>query len=142
MISYFEEMFWEQIENGERMKKAILDEFKRQDLDILKDSKEKIIKVIDCVVSAGESNIHRQIFKLCQANLNGQLYTLFWFKKVASIPAGGSFGERALIKNEDRAATIICSEDCTFATLSRIDYNWIIGSAKRRELKQMAEMLK
>lgn len=37
LISYFEDMFWEQIENGERMKKAILDEFKRQDLDILKD---------------------------------------------------------------------------------------------------------
>jgi len=90
----------------------------------------------------GDINLHKQIYKLCQANLNGRLYTLHWFKKVASIAAGGSFGERALIKNEDRAATIICSENCSFATLSRMDYNWIIGSAKRRELKSMVEMLK
>lgn len=79
---------------------------------------------------------------MCQANLNKQLYTLHWFKKVATIPTGGSFGERALIKNEDRAATVVCSEDCSFATLSRIDYNWIIGAAKRRELKMMVEMLR
>jgi CRP-like cAMP-binding protein len=49
--------------------------------------------------------------------------------------AGDSFGERALIKHEARAATVYCSQNCIFATLSRYDYIKIIGQAKKKELK-------
>ena len=44
-----------------------------------------------------------------------------------TIEKGGSFGERALIKNENRAATIFCLEDSFFAVLTRSDYMMIIG---------------
>ena len=56
---------------------------------------------------------------------------LQWFKTVATLEAGHSFGELALLKErmseQGRAATIICKTDCSFATLSRKDYIWIIG---------------
>ena len=68
--------------------------------------------------------------------------TLTWFKTVDKLPAGSAFGERALLKNEDRAATIVCSKDCTFATLHRKDYNSIIGAAVKRELKQKVDFLR
>ncbi len=67
-----------------------------------------------------------------------------WYElqKVLTMDKGDSFGERALIKNEDRSATIICSQDSAFATLSRIDYNWILGLAQKKEIKEVVEFLK
>ena len=60
----------------------------------------------------------------------------FWmFKTVGTIKSGGSFGERALIRNETRAATIKCKTNCSFATLSRIDFNFVLGMAQKREMK-------
>lgn len=64
------------------------------------------------------------------------------FKTVAKLPAGASFGERALLKNEERAATIVCSKDCAFATLHRRDFTNIIGSVQKRELKEKVDFLK
>lgn len=58
---------------------------------------------------------------------------------MSKIGAGESFGERALLKYEARAATVYCSQNCIFATLSRNDYNKIIGQAKKRELKLMCD---
>lgn len=141
-VTYFEDIFWDRITNGDRIKRAISEEFKRLKLDLTVSSKEFLIKMMDKSIQLGETNIHRQVQKLTLPNHNKNAICLHWFKKVASIPAGGSFGERSLIKNEDRAATIVCSENCSFATLSRKDYNWIIGAAKKRELKAMVELLK
>ena len=59
-----------------------------------------------------------------------------------TLPIGGSFGERALIKNEDRAATIVCSKNCSFATIERRDYNLIIGLAQKREFAKTVEFLR
>jgi hypothetical protein len=59
LISYFEDIFWERIEFGERMKRLICEEFKRQGLDPEKDSKETIVKAVDRSVSMGDSNIHK-----------------------------------------------------------------------------------
>lgn len=59
LISYFEDIFWERIEFGERMKRLISDEFKRQGLDPEKDSKETIVKAVDRAVSMGDSNLHK-----------------------------------------------------------------------------------
>jgi CRP-like cAMP-binding protein len=72
------------------------------------------------------TRVHQVIARILNP-FNQNPLQLYVFKKVQSIKEGGSFGERALIKNETRAASCICSEDCTFATLSRADYNWIIG---------------
>ncbi len=44
------------------------------------------------------------------------------FIEVATLKAGKSFGELALIKNRPRAATIKCSEACHFAVINKADY--------------------
>jgi len=71
-----------------------------------------------------------------------KLLTLSLFKTVSKLQAGGSFGERALLKGEARAATIVCSRNCTFATLHRKDYNDIIGGVQKREMKAKVDFLK
>jgi hypothetical protein len=47
-----------------------------------------------------------------------------------------------LIKNEERAATILCSKHTTFATLSRKDYDSTIGVAQKKEMKERVDMLR
>lgn len=40
---------------------------------------------------------------------------------------GQSFGELALIKDQPRAASILCREDCDFMVLNKENYDNIIG---------------
>ena len=77
-------------------------------------------------------NNHMKLYKIINPNASNKVQFV-WFRKATQLEPGGSFGERALIKNEDRAATCICSKDASFATLSRTDYNWIIGLAHRKD---------
>ena len=57
--------------------------------------------------------------------------------------AGQSFGELALLKNDiGRAASIICINKCSFATLARKDYIWIIGQEQKRKLKNTVEFFR
>ena len=67
---------------------------------------------------------------------------LSWFKTVQKLGNGASFGERALIKNEERAATIVCSKNTSFATLHRRDYDNTIGAAQKKEMKEKVELLR
>jgi len=100
-----------------------------------------LLKLLDRRILKGDTKIHKFLFKL--ANPHGRKnITLVWFKSVAKLSNGASFGERALIKNEERAATIICSQNCSFATLHRKDYNWIIGSSMKRQLKNTVEFFR
>ena len=62
--------------------------------------------------------------------------------RVGEIGPGGNFGERALIKDELRSASIYCRTLCSFATLQKSDYNWIIGAAKKRELRAMCDFMR
>lgn len=43
-------------------------------------------------------------------------------KEIGIIPAGGYFGERALLMNEPRAATIICKTNCKLVKVNRKDF--------------------
>ena len=97
--------------------------------------------MLDLALSRGDSKIHIRMEALLNP-FKKKTVTLHWFKTVEKLPAGSSFGERALIKNEDRAATIVCSKDCSFATLHRKDYNNIIGAAVKREMKQKVDFLR
>ena len=63
--------------------------------------------------------------------------TVSRFKEVARLSDGASFGELALLKNEGRAATVVCSKMTRFATLNRRDYVWTIGQEEKRKLKQI-----
>lgn len=73
----------------------------------------------------GLTTVHKTLWKYFDTGAS--TISLVWFKTVQTMKGGESFGERALLKHEARAATIYCSSDCIFATLSRIDYNKIIG---------------
>lgn len=61
------------------------------------------------------STVHLAIYD----TLTKKSPTLCYLQKVSQIGEGGSFGERSLLKNDERAASIVCSTDCHFATLSR-----------------------
>ena len=54
---------------------------------------------------------------------------------------GDSFGELALIKNQPRAATILCREDTHFAVLERDDFTRIIGKMKEVLLNRKVDFL-
>ena len=53
--------------------------------------------------------------------------------KVHSYKGGGSFGELALRYDKPRAATIIATSECHFATLSRSDFNRCITKFDQRK---------
>ena len=87
------------------------------------------------------TQLHKNIENLLNPAKKPTL-TLVWFKTVQRLTEGASFGERALLKNEERAATIVCSKPTTLATLHRKDYTNIIGAAQKRELKEKVEFLR
>ena len=45
-----------------------------------------------------------------------------WFTEVVRLPSGQSFGEKALIEDAPRAATIMALQECYFAVIGREDY--------------------
>ena len=55
---------------------------------------------------------------------------------------GQTFGEQALLTGKRRAATIICSTECHFATLNKQDYQKFIGAAQMETLMKEIEFLK
>lgn len=64
------------------------------------------------------------------------------FVKVLELTSGNSFGELALIKDQPRAASIVCLTDCHFAVLRKKDYLKILGKAESRKLEGMIIFLK
>ena len=55
------------------------------------------------------------------------------------INIGGFFGERALLTNEPRAATIKCSTECELLTLSKIDFDALLGPLEDIMKRNMEE---
>jgi CRP-like cAMP-binding protein len=51
--------------------------------------------------------------------------------EVNELGVGETFGELALIENKPRKATIICKENCDFATLDRASYSELLEEADR-----------
>jgi CRP-like cAMP-binding protein len=47
--------------------------------------------------------------------------------EVNELHAGDKFGELALIDNKPRKATIVCKEECDFATLDSKSYKELLG---------------
>ena len=62
-------------------------------------------------------------------------------KPVAQLTPGMSFGELALIKDQPRAASILCNTDCHFAVLSKEDYMNIIGKVEAKKLDKFIDFL-
>ena len=61
---------------------------------------------------------------------------------VAQLSTGMAFGELALLKDQPRAAKILCLTDCHFAVIDKSDYMKIIGKAESRILDKQIEFLK
>lgn len=61
---------------------------------------------------------------------------------VAQLSTGMAFGELALLKDQPRAATILCLTDCHFAVIGKSDYMKIIGKAESKILDKQIDFLK
>jgi len=142
-ITYFNEIYWDKMLNGDKIQSKILNELEMLQITVTNKSfdKDKALKALDHAVVNGHTKIHLKLEQSLNPNHKPSI-TLNWFKTVQTLRTGASFGERALIKNEDRAATIVCSKNSCFATLHRKDYNAIIGASQKRELKEKVEILK
>lgn len=57
------------------------------------------------------------------------------------LTAGKSFGELALIKNQPRAATIQCLEDCYFAVIQKDDYEKVLQKIEQKKISKMIDFL-
>jgi len=62
--------------------------------------------------------------------------------EVATLSAGQSFGELALISQKPRAATIRCLENCHFAVLSKQDYEKVLGKKEQALFNKMTDFLR
>ena len=63
------------------------------------------------------------------------------FSEVLTYQTGDSFGELALMKNQPRAATILCRSDCHFGVLNREEFLRIIGKLKEAKLQRKTDFL-
>lgn len=61
--------------------------------------------------------------------------------EVASLGAGASFGELALLRDAPRAASIQCVEPSIVAILSKSDYKRILGSFQEKQINDKIEFL-
>ena len=58
------------------------------------------------------------------------------------LKSGESFGELALISSNPRAATIKCSSDTQLASISKSEYQEIIGKLDKKMLEKKILMMK
>ena len=61
--------------------------------------------------------------------------------EIAQLSSGQSFGELSLIKNQPRAATVVCMESCYFMTLSKDNYLRLLGKSFSKMLEEKIEFL-
>ncbi len=64
--------------------------------------------------------------------ISGQLQSIPEFNELQKLGPGKSFGEKALITNNARAANVVSTKDCHFATLNKVDYDKLL---RKIELK-------
>ncbi len=137
-LENFHDIAWINIENGATCRNLILKAIKELELSI---NEEKLFDHVATAVRDCRTDLHLLVHKYLNPKEHYKV-TIQWYKPVGEIGPGGSFGERALIKDEVRSASIYCRTLCSFATLQKFDYNWIIGAAKKRELRAMCEFMK
>ncbi|KAM3129699.1 Rap guanine nucleotide exchange factor-like 1 [Paramecium bursaria] len=62
--------------------------------------------------------------------------------KVNVLKEGDYFGERALINDAPRLATIVCETNCVFAVLNKKDYKEILYEAQQQKITEQIEQLR
>ena len=88
--------------------------------------KELAFEKLSRAIANGRTAIHEEIQRMVNPKKSAFI-AVSNFKEVARLSDGLSFGELALLYNAGRAATIICSKQTSFATLSKYDYAFTIG---------------
>jgi CRP-like cAMP-binding protein len=68
-------------------------------------------------------------------------FSQYAMTKVHSYKSGSSFGELALRNDKPRAATIITTAECHFATLSRTDFNKCLAKFDQRLFTHLLNFL-
>ncbi|CAI2378444.1 unnamed protein product [Moneuplotes crassus] len=64
------------------------------------------------------------------------------YKEVACQKVGEYFGELALLSSKPRAATVLCTEDTQFASISKNEYQDIIGKIHKNIVEDKIKILK
>ena len=65
-----------------------------------------------------------------------------WFGEACKLHEGQSFGERALMTNETRAATVITETSCELAVLNRDDYVKVLKKVESKQIQGKVEFFK
>ena len=65
-----------------------------------------------------------------------------WFIEVSRLSSGQSFGEKALIEDAPRAATIVAIQECFFAVIGRDDYKKCLQRIDQRSYNKKIEFIK
>jgi CRP-like cAMP-binding protein len=66
------------------------------------------------------------------AELAKEYSHITWFIEIKQLRSGDSFGELALIKDANRAATITAIEPCTFAVIDKDAYIRCLGKSEEK----------
>ena len=93
-----------------------------------------------CILS--DDPVQYSIYNMATKDRADGTQEICLFKHVAIIKEGGSFGERALLNNTFRAASIVCKTPCMFVTLNRHDYNRILGETHKKKIREQVEFFK
>lgn len=99
--------------------------------------KSRCLKVFDRAIEMDSTNFHNFLAKRVNPRQHPTV-TIQRYKRMRTMTTGEAFGEVSIVMNQLRAGTVRCLTDCEFATLSRQDYYWSIGQAKKQQL--MAEV--
>ena len=57
---------------------------------------------------------------------------LVWFTEVVRLSSGESFGEKAILDDAKRAATVTCVENCYFAVICQHNYKKILQRLEKK----------
>ena len=93
--------------------------------------KQKCLQMFDRAIETETTNFHNFLYKKINPRMQ-PVVTVYRYKQLKTLQMGEAFGEVSIVMNHRRAATVKCITDCSFVTLSRQDYYWSIGQAKKQ----------
>ena len=105
------------------------DELQQRINDVI-ESMDEVSENIENEMKGLSSEIDSKRFSI--EEINHFLETIPEFIELMRLGNGKSFGEKALINNSLRAATVICTRPCHFAVLNKFEYDKVL---RKIELK-------
>ena len=135
LANFFQDIYWQKVSEEHAVRELFENEMHRLKVNYDDDGNFDNLRMLDLLereMAAETTKVHYNIHRILNPGRKRAIH-LHWFKTVATLNAGQSFGELALLKNDQgRAATIACATKCSFATLSRSDYRRVIGQEEKK----------